>query len=747
MSQHQNAVVDQKNHHEIQHQDDRVWLENVPHEELVYSWDCSLRGIHLILQDRGVDISFDQLVALSGDAFFICFADAPDTFPELVMPTDPLVNVANALGYESRWLITDSKYRAHLNKSEPDIEKRRAMTQQVVDQICEQVDRGRPPLVAGASQIGCGNWSLVVGYDKANKQFCHNGLHKEPAYSWHNIRGISYALNDVDGEFGYWNGRPRGTVLPGFEGGWLVNPVFILGDQTSTPDQTQVALITLKRAVELYHAKPIHFFGGMHYFGDRAYQQWINAINTMDDPKDLVLDQVVRGRHAAAAYCRSIKTLFPQSTNQLDMAADAYDKLVKIAHDAFADLIPFDWENPKREKWGTQEQRTTQRQALMQMRDMERIAIEAIRSVVMQANVVRDGDKVWIKGVDGFSTSKWVDSVHGSQARILESMSHTMNYEDLIGYSGFAFRVGIHEAFCPSAGHPCCGYMCLDNGNKALPWTFKFYDSMPWSKPKDDRAAFEAEVCAAIKQSIDAGIPVHYGGEEDGLIIGYADKGKRWWCVHPYYKDGKEAFWHDKVEPRGVQSFAGPNWPWMVSVWQKPKPVDEQLTTRQATINALKQAVDMWHHQVDANVPDRPRHVYFSGAQAYDHWINWLDDVQAGKVEKPDAGMMGNAWCFCVLVHSRNIAAKWLKRQAQDFDGKAREQMLNAAKAYAQIPEVCLKDINSTWDIALPPDRFNDWTPVMRQMQIKRLKASRQCDLDAIVAIQNALTALEREKQ
>ena len=45
------------------------------------------------------------------------------------------------------------------------------------------------------------------------------------------------------------------------------------------------------------------------------------------------------------------------------------------------------------------------------------------------------------------------------------------------------------------------------------------------SEPKNDRAAFEAEACAAIKASIDRGIPVHYGGEEDGLIIGYANEG------------------------------------------------------------------------------------------------------------------------------------------------------------------------------------------------------------------------------
>ena len=53
---------------------------------------------------------------------------------------------------------------------------------------------------------------------------------------------------------------------------------------------------------------------------------------------------------------------------------------------------------------------------------------------------------------------------------------------------------------------------------------------------EDDRAAFEAEVRKAVKDSIDHGVPVHYGSEEGGLIRGYADDGRRWWCVHPYYQ-------------------------------------------------------------------------------------------------------------------------------------------------------------------------------------------------------------------
>jgi hypothetical protein len=100
-------------------------------------------------------------------------------------------------------------------------------------------------------------------------------------------------------------------------------------------------------------------------------------------------------------------------------------------------------------------------------------------------------------------------------------------YDDLICYSGFAFRVEVHEGMCPSAGHPCCGFTCLENGFSALPWKTKLFETYPGSKPRDDQAAFEAEARAAVRKSIDRGIPVHYGNQEDGLIIGYADEGRR----------------------------------------------------------------------------------------------------------------------------------------------------------------------------------------------------------------------------
>jgi hypothetical protein len=360
----------------------RVVLKGVPHESLVYGWDCSLRGLHLLLQHRGETISLDELSVLSGDAFHICFATGPDTYPELLMPIDPLANAASALGYEYEWLITESERRGHLTKTVPDLAQRRALTLAVLRRIQAQIDAGRPALVAGVSHQGCGNWSLVIGYDQAGTELCHNGLDGEPAGTWSPIRGLTAPINDRDGLPGYWNGRPRGSVVPGFSGGWLVNPVFILGDRRDPPGPEEVARTVLQQAVALHQADSAHFFGGQHYFGAEAYRQWIAALPTMDGPADLVLDEVVRGRTAAATFCKRTAQLLPASAAPLMRAAEAYCREVEVARDAFPDFIPFRWDNPARDQWGSATQRTAAAGAVARLLEHERVAVAAIEEAL-----------------------------------------------------------------------------------------------------------------------------------------------------------------------------------------------------------------------------------------------------------------------------------------------------------------------------------------------------------------------------
>ena len=156
------------------------------------------------------------------------------------------------------------------------------------------------------------------------------------------------------------------------------------------------------------------------------------------------------------------------------------------------------------------------------------------------------------------------------------------------------------------------------------------------------------------------------------MIIGYADEGRRWWCVHPYHKNGTEPFWHDEVK-----GFAGGNWPWGIVVWSEPKPPVERVSGRELLFAAMKLAIEMWNTE--------KREAYYVGEAAYTHWTAWLRDVDSGAVEDPRAGMQGNGWCFDVLIQNRRIADRWLRRQADGVDGDAARELRVAALHYGQI--------------------------------------------------------------
>jgi hypothetical protein len=221
---------------------------------------------------------------------------------------------------------------------------------------------------------------------------------------------------------------------------------------------------------------------------------------------------------------------------------------------------------------------------------------------------------------------------------------------------------------------------------------------------------------------------VHYGSEEDGLILGYADDGRRWWCMHPYHERGKECFWHDQG-----QGFAGGKWPWGIAVWTTPKPPTERVSPRELTLSALQQATTMWRTQ--------KRDAYVVGEAAYAHWLKWLEDVDAGRVADPKAGMRGNGWCFDMLIQSRRTAASWLAQIAAGFENDVRQPLENAADHYAQLATSSMADLSCSWDLTPGPDRFDAWTSGMRRSQISRLQAAREHDRAAIEAIAQALAA------
>jgi beta-lactamase regulating signal transducer with metallopeptidase domain len=583
---------------------------------------------------------------------------------------------------------------------------------------------------------------------------------------------------EVKGPHGYnpwcWWGavvdtKDDGTILGACLNGYKDNPISHIlqltalsrGEEKLSARQAQLKL--LEQAVHRIRGDAAPFLKtNREVFGLPAMDLWIAQMQQVPycpECKDKswicaqqTAQNVFEGAKFAAGYLRKQKDTFFTNNHarpNLEAAARHYDRIVELLTPAMTDKGPESYErfigNLEKQKVHAKVLEQVKSELAAAAEEMvlalkaegvsithNPVTVSGINNAekTMKLKVKRENGKVWIEGVRGFDACEYDSSVHGSQARILQTIGESLSYDDLICYSGFAFRVGFHETNCPSAGHPCCGYMCIENGARALPWKFKLFEVPKGGKQHGNQAAFEAEARAAIKASIDRGIPVHYGSEEDGLIIGYGEEGRRWWCVHPYHKNGTEAFWYDEAT-----GFAGgkDKWPWGIAVLTEPKSKEERVSNRDLTIAALKQAADMWKTE--------KRGAYFVGDAAYAFWLKWLRDVEAGTVKDPKAGMHGNGWCFEVLIHSRRIAGRWLKQTADDFTGETGRQLRIAADHYTQLVEVCMKDINSPWDLAPGPVRFDAWTSRMRQQEIARLEAAREHDRAAIDAITQALAA------
>ena len=164
----------------------------------------------------------------------------------------------------------------------------------------------------------------------------------------------------------------------------------------------------------------------------------------------------------------------------------------------------------------------------------------------MTANVKRADGRVRIEGVELWSMGERGSSVHAAQAAIMETLGENVSYADLLGASGLAFRLQVEPGFCPSSPHSCCGEQCVAGAVRALPWQIRVYAVDP------DDSAGVAEARQAVVASIDRGVPVRYGSEEDGVIVGYQSDGEEWLCLHPL---------------KGDTMFVETDWPWGIAVF------------------------------------------------------------------------------------------------------------------------------------------------------------------------------------
>ena len=73
------------------------------------------------------------------------------------------------------------------------------------------------------------------------------------------------------------------------------------------------------------------------------------------------------------------------------------------------------------------------------------------RQAKMKTTVHREGDQVWLEGVQGWHCGDRESSVHAAQAATMEAAGEDVSYDYLLGVSGVALRGQVtNDGICPS---------------------------------------------------------------------------------------------------------------------------------------------------------------------------------------------------------------------------------------------------------------------------------------------------------
>ncbi len=335
----------------------------------------------------------------------------------------------------------------------------------------------------------------------------------------------------------------------------------------------------------------------------------------------------------------------------------------------------------------------------------------------MKGKLKHEGDRVWIPGIEIWTTSEMPNSVMAAHAMAMRIMGEDISYAYLMGTSGSAFRLQLHKEWCPSSPHSFCGFETVRGAMAALPYKVQAYEV------KKDDVENVKKTRQAVMDSLDKGWPCVYGSEEDGLILGYQKDGQEWLCNHPY-KAGVR-------QPKAY--FIEKDWPWGVGIYTEKK--DPPPDRREYAIQTLKLAIKLANTDKAGD--------YFCGYKAWETWINRLrDDELFAKADEESLRTMthGNAWIYENLIDARKCAAEYLNDIGREFDDAA-DHVSKAAELYAQVEQ----KLRAGWKNAPYPQPYGDkpWSRKMRLAEADVLEECLALEKQAIGKIEKALVAID----
>jgi RNA polymerase sigma-70 factor (ECF subfamily) len=329
--------------------------------------------------------------------------------------------------------------------------------------------------------------------------------------------------------------------------------------------------------------------------------------------------------------------------------------------------------------------------------------------------------------IGGLERARWgggvkENSVLGALEAALGAIGEKIPYDFLMGISGGAFRIQMHQPqWCPSSPHANCGFRLYPALAAALPYELVPLGAEQGGKTPARRAPRE------LIESIDQGVPAFYSKEEEALVVGYAKQGQEV-LLRPY------AARKDGYEPQPVDGLLS-DWGYFEVLRRKESVPDR----RESLIRSLQIAVELAHTPAYEESPAREGR-YASGFAAYAYWIEGLRDESA----RDEMQMVANGHTFYSLIDARECAASYLEKIAGELGREAEPHLTRAAEHYREIRKILLR--RPPVEVAPMPwmPAAKQWSRVQRSEQAALLEEAMGVERRAIAEIESALEALGR---
>ncbi len=323
------------------------------------------------------------------------------------------------------------------------------------------------------------------------------------------------------------------------------------------------------------------------------------------------------------------------------------------------------------------------------------------------------------KILEGYGHLDWNNSTSNTflacVALLEQKLGVKTEYRDLVGLSGYGFRVQITKDFCPSSPDACTGKNIGEDILTTLGYSFSYLSIDKNFQNSNASVQQNPDLKKLVQSSINSGYPAialdMIEIPEWGLITGYQKNCSQFWC----------RTFFDKTEGYEIAQ----KQPWDIYAIQNYKPADLKTAYKKSLTNALEMYLTQEYNG------------YQSGLNAYSFWIEQLANETYFRELAPEAlanARHGNWWTYESLIEARNYCAEYLKANNSRFGVKSDqiEALMNIYFDEAKILNEHLKEIPSNFDPVPRP-----WTQQDRDLQIKVLKSVLELENKAVSLLRN----------